>query len=437
MNTAGQKIAVFWHRRDLRVEDNVGLYNALKSGLPVQPLFIFDTNILGKLDDLQDRRVDFIHQTLTELQHTFTAQGSSLLVKHGEPMAVWQSLVAELNIAAVYVNHDYEPYARKRDTAIGDWLSAQGIKFHTFKDQVIFEKEDILTSQGTPYNVFTPYRNAWRDRLGPPDYQPRPSEALLDRLVKTGPHPFPELKEIGFKKNGVSFPAKKLREEIVQNYHNTRNFPARDGTSRLSVHLRFGTVSIRRLVEKALKLNDTWLNELIWREFFMMILWHYPHTVNRPFREKYASVPWRQDEGDFRRWCQGITGYPMVDAGMRELNRTGIMHNRVRMVTAGFLTRHLFIDWRWGERYFAKKLLDFDLSANVGNWQWAAGCGCDAAPYFRIFNPTTQIKKFDPDYEYIKKWVPELGTAEYPEPIVAHKAARQRALDTFKKALGG
>jgi deoxyribodipyrimidine photo-lyase len=350
MSQNQSKIIVFWFRRDLRLQDNTGLYRALSSGRPVLPLFIFDHDILEELEDKRDRRVEFIHFTLKEIQDELRKTGSSLLIRHGKPLAVWKDLAQAFDIAAVYANHDYEPYAGKRDQEIEEFLTSRGIEFHTFKDQVIFEKNEILTAEGKPYTVYTPYRNSWRKALGGDNIKPNPSEDLIGNFQKTDPFPFPALPEIGFETTGTKFPAWALREDIIRNYHKQRDYPAIDGTSRLSVHLRFGTVSIRQLVRRALNLNETWLDELVWREFFMMILWHFPYVVDQPFREKYAAIPWCNDEKEFKAWCEGKTGYPMVDAGMRELNNTGYMHNRVRMITASFLTKHLLIVWRWGER---------------------------------------------------------------------------------------
>jgi len=428
------KIAVFWFRRDLRLEDNVGLHAALKGELPVLPLFIFDSNILDALQDRDDRRVEFIHHHLTEMQQTLHESGSSLLVVHGKPLEVWQNLLAEFDIAAVYTNHDYEPYATKRDEAVQELLESKGVSFQTYKDQVIFEKTEILSGQDKPYTVYTPYKNKWRSLLMGEHIRSHPSEEV-ENFLPVKSFEIPSLESMGFVATGQEFPSADLREELVRTYHDTRNIPSIEGTTRLSVHLRFGTISIRRLVRRALELNETWLDELIWREFFMMILWNFPQVVDQPFKEKYSDIPWRNNEREFQAWCDGKTGYPIVDAGMRELNETGFMHNRVRMITASFLVKHLLVDWRKGERYFARKLLDFELSANNGNWQWSAGCGCDAAPYFRVFNPYTQVKKFDPELKYIKKWVPELNSLDYPNAIVEHKFARERVLKTYKDAL--
>lgn len=426
---------IFWFRRDLRFQDNVGFYRALKSGHPVIPLFIFDSNILEKLEDKDDRRVNFIHQTITALNDCLISMGSSIQVKHGKPEAVWPELLKQHNPAAVYTNHDYEPYAKDRDQAVKAILSEHKIPFYTYKDQVIFEKDEVLTRSDTPYTVYTPYRNAWMERFSSEGIQSSPSQDYLDNCIKCEPQELPAISDLGFSAAHYRFPSTEVPEDIIHDYQEKRDYPAIAGTSRLSVHLRFGTVSVRELVQRAADLNETWLSELIWREFFMAILWHFPHVVNSPFRKKYKLIPWRDDADDFQRWCEGQTGYPIVDAGMRELNETGFMHNRVRMITAGFLTKHLLIDWRRGEAYFARKLLDYELASNNGNWQWAAGCGCDAAPYFRIFNPYTQAKKFDPDRKYIRQWVPEVDGEDYPKAMVDHKWARERTLTVFKSAL--
>ncbi len=433
-------LIVFWFRRDLRTHDNTGLYHALKAaqeeGLRVMPLFIFDRTILDKLDDKRDRRVEFIHHALGEMQQDFTASHSSLLVRYGFPLEVWQELLQEYRIKAVFTNHDYEPYAKQRDEAVSTLLSAQGVSLHTFKDTVIFEKSEVLTAEERPYSVFTPYSRKWKAQLTDIHTSSYPVSEHRSAFWQPLQTPsMPTLEEMGFQKVGEPFPSKEVRADIVRSYNQTRDFPAQQGTTRLSVHLRFGTVSVRELVRTALELNETWLNELIWRDFYMQILWHFPHVEHSAFKPAYDHIPWRHDELDFERWCKGLTGYPIVDAGMRELNATGFMHNRVRMIVASFLTKHLLLDWRWGERYFAQKLLDFDLAANNGGWQWAAGTGCDAAPYFRIFNPASQTEKFDPKLEYIKRWVPELNSFDYPQPIVDHKFARERALSTYKQAL--
>lgn len=428
-------VAVFWFRRDLRIEDNAGLFYALQCGLPVLPVFIFDTDILSQLDSKLDRRVDFIHQALTELQIKLTAQGSTLWVETGKPREVFEKLTKEFDIKFVYCNRDYEPNALRRDREVKAWLETKSIDFLTFKDQVIFESDEILKENGEPYTIFTPYSKTWKLKLSARRYLPYPSEKVTIEFVKIDQRPIPSLEEIGFQKTDLIYTAPIADENIIQTYDETRNFPALDGTTGLSVHLRFGTVSIRKLVALAVKLNEQWMNELIWREFFMSILMHFPFVTNNAFKKKYNCIAWRNNETEFKAWCEGKTGYPMVDAGMRQLNETGWMHNRVRMIVAGFLTKHLLIDWRWGEAYFANKLTDYDLSANNGNWQWAAGCGCDAAPYFRIFNPTEQIKRFDPELKYIHRWVKELDTPDYPKPIVEHTLARNRALEVYKTSL--
>ncbi|MCS6975090.1 MAG: DNA photolyase family protein [Cyclobacteriaceae bacterium] len=423
---------LMWLRRDLRITDNAALYYALKENSKVLPVFIFDTEILNKLDDQTDARVTFIHQSLSLLKTELEKLGSSLLILHGNPVEIYTSI----NAKAVYTNHDYEPYARDRDTKVRDILQAKNAVFKTFKDQVIFEKDEVLKDDGQAYTVYTPYSRKWKALCNDFYLKPYPVEKYLDNLKKVQPLPLPELPQIGFQPSSIAFPERIIRTKILTDYHKTRDYPGIQGTSRLSVHLRFGTISIRQLARLAYNKNEKYLNELIWRDFYHMILWHFPHVVNRAFKPEYDRIPWRNDPEEFKAWCEGRTGYPIVDAGMRELNATGYMHNRVRMITASFLTKHLLIDWRLGEAYFAKKLLDFDLAANNGGWQWAAGSGCDAAPYFRIFNPLLQTEKFDPQLTYIRKWIPELGTSSYPKPIVDHSFARQRALQVYSAALG-
>jgi len=435
MTKINKNVAVFWFRRDLRLEDNAGLFHALKSGISVLPLFIFDTEILSQLEDKHDRRVDFIHQALTSLQIQLEAVGSSLCVKIGKPLDVFTQLTEEYNINSVYTNRDYERSALQRDKEVKELLGSKSIEFLTFKDQVIFESNEVLKSNGEPYTIFTPYSKIWKNNLSEKSYESFPSQQLINQFVKIENMPIPTLQEIGFQKTDMLFIPPTVDESIIATYDETRNLPAVEGTTRLSVHLRFGTVSVRKLVGLALKLNEVWLNELIWREFFMSILVHFPNVETGAFRKKYEGIAWRNNETEFAAWCEGKTGYPIVDAGMRQLNETGWMHNRVRMVVASFLTKHLLIDWRWGEAYFANKLIDYELSANNGNWQWAAGCGCDAAPYFRVFNPTEQTKRFDPDLIYIRRWVKELDSFEYPQPIVEHAFARNRALEVYKKGI--
>ncbi|MBL8016527.1 MAG: deoxyribodipyrimidine photo-lyase [Ignavibacteria bacterium] len=429
------KINIFWFRRDLRLEDNSGLFHALNSQLPVLPLFIFDSEILDKLENRKDARVEFIHNALTELNDKLYEAGTNLLVKRGSPLKVWKELMAEHDIGEVFTNSDYEPYAVERDSAVKELLAGKQIAFNTYKDHVIFEKNEVLKQDRSPYTIYTPYSKVWRAQLNEASTREFRSEKLIGNFAKVKRSGLPSLESIGFKPAGIEFPPKELPVNVIKNYDTTRDIPAINGTSRLSVHLRFGTVSIRKLVREALKLNDTWLRELIWREFFMMILYRFPHSATGAFRKEYDNIKWRNNEAEFEAWCRGETGYPIVDAGMRELNATGFMHNRLRMITASFLTKDLLIDWRWGERYFAEKLLDYELASNCGGWQWAAGTGCDAAPYFRIFNPDLQAAKFDPEHKYIKKWVPELEGFGYPQKIVDHSEARNRTLAAYKNAL--
>jgi deoxyribodipyrimidine photo-lyase len=429
-------IVLFWFRRDLRLDDNAGLYEALKQNMNVLPIFLFDSEILNKLDNKQDARVHFIHHQLTVLQQQLSALGSSIMVKLGKPKEIFESLAQQYIIKAVYTNHDYEPYAIKRDHEIAELLRSKGISFHSFKDQVIFEKDEVTKDDLKPYTVFTPYMKKWKSKLTTNHLMPHPTQNYNNNFFQTAAIPLPTLADIGFLPSSIDFPGSEIIPAVIQHYSEQRDIPSIKGTSRLSVHLRFGTVSIRSLVAQAQRLNEKWLNELIWREFYMMILYHFPHVVNRAFKPAYDRIPWSNNETHFKLWCEGKTGYPIVDAGMRELNRTGFMHNRVRMITASFLTKHLLIDWRWGEAYFAKKLLDFELSSNNGGWQWSASSGCDAAPYFRVFNPYEQTKKFDPQLKYIKQWIPEFDELNYIKPIVDHKFARERVLSTYKKALG-
>jgi len=426
---------VFWFRRDLRLDDNAGLFHALNNGAEVLPIFIFDDNILSQLPR-DDARITFIHQQLTKMEHRLKAKGKSLAVFHGNPSAIFAKLIAENDIKTVFTNHDYEPYARKRDLEISRLLKEKGIEFKTSKDQVIFEKNEVIKDDGTPYVVFTPYSNKWKENFSKQGLKKYNSEDYISQ-IKKHTYTFLSLNDIGFEASAIKVPEYDLSGLLIDNYEKTRNFPALNKTSHLGIYLRFGAVSIRDVVAKAdQSKNDTFLKELIWREFFMQILWHFPQTVTKSFRPKYDGILWGNNESWFEKWCTGKTGYPFVDAGMRELNATGHMYNRVRMIVASFLCKHLLIDWRWGEAYFAAKLLDYEQSSNVGNWQWAAGSGVDAAPYFRIFNPTEQIKKFDKDLSYIRMWVPELGTNGYPEPIVNHKEAREKCLVTYKKAVG-
>jgi deoxyribodipyrimidine photo-lyase len=432
-----EKVAIFWFRRDLRWHDNAGLYEALKSGYPVLPIFIFDNQILNELPK-NDARVNFIFDTLqrmrSELQNKY---GASIAIFHGTPTAVYRKLLDAYDIKAVHANKDYEPYALKRDTVIHELLVQSNIPMHLHKDQVIFEENEIVKDDGKPYVVYTPYKNKWKSVFNGDKLIENDSFNHLDKVIRHNENGFTKIEELGFEASPIEVPDYLVNPSLIQNYEARRNFPSiKNGTSRLGPHLRFGTVSVREMMKKAIaEENEVFWSELIWREFFMQILWHFPHTVNSAFRPKYDRIKWRNVKEEFEKWKNGQTGYALVDAGMRELNATGYMHNRVRMLVASFLCKHLLIDWRWGEAYFAEKLLDFDLSANVGNWQWAAGSGVDAAPYFRIFNPMTQIEKFDKQKEYINKWVPELQELTYPPMMVDHKMARERCLKTYKEAV--
>ncbi len=433
-----KEVSVFWFRRDLRFEDNIGLYHALNDKYPVLPIFIFDKNILEHLPR-DDARVNFIHDTLSKLSLQLEQNyQSSIAMYHDSPEKVFKEILNTYQLKKVYANHDYEPYARERDQNVLQLLSKQKVEFITHKDQVIFEKNEIVKNDGTPYVVYTPYKNKWKETFSPNKLKIFPSEKHLSNCLQDSKLPSISIQEMGFTTSPIQVPQFDASPFLIQNYEATRNFPAKEkGTSRLGPHLRFGTVGIRSMIKKAIaEENEVFWSELIWREFFMQILWHYPNTVNQAFKPKYDRIEWRNNKEDFEKWKKGETGYPLVDAGMRELNKTGYMHNRVRMVVASFLCKHLLIDWRWGEAYFAEKLLDFDLSANVGNWQWASGSGVDAAPYFRIFNPTTQITKFDKNLKYINTWVEDLNEFTYPKPMVEHKMARERCLDVYKKAVG-
>ncbi len=430
-----EKISVFWFRRDLRLHDNHALFRALISGNPVLPVFIFDTEILDRLSTKTDARISFIYAEIQKIKTELEKLGSSLKIFYTKPSGAFRDLTDQYQIQSVFANKDYEPYAKERDNEVVELLEKKDIPFNLYKDQVIFEEKEVLKDDGTPYTVFTPYSKKWKQVFNETEIQYFPSEKIQENFIKTKPFSFPQLKELGFEKSSIEISPFEISEEIIRNYAENRDLPAIKGTTRLGVHLRFGTLSIRELTRKAMDWSETFLNELIWRNFFSTILWHFPQLVDKAFKPKYDFIQWRNNEKEFERWCNGETGYPMVDAGMRELNETGFMHNRVRMVTASFLTKHLLIDWRWGEAYFAEKLLDYELASNNGNWQWAAGTGCDAAPYFRIFNPESQQKKFDHKGDYIRKWIPETGTVKYPQPMVEHKFARERALKVYKVAL--
>jgi deoxyribodipyrimidine photo-lyase len=431
-----KKVNIFWFRRDLRLDDNLGFFEALKAEHPVLPIFIFDTKILDQLPK-DDARVTFIHETLQDLRQTLQDEHkSSIALFKGEPIDIYKQLIKDYDIETVYTNHDYEPYATARDTEIKTFLRDNKVEFSTFKDQVIFEKNDIVKKDGKPYMVYTPYMRKWKEKFRSNDLEIFYTDSYLSNLIEQSSLPNLTLNDIGFEKSKQNIADYDVTPTLIETYEATRNFPAQDSTSRLGPHLRFGTVSIRKMIKKAIaEENEIFWQELIWREFFTQILWHFPHTKDQAFKPKYDRIEWRYNEAEFEAWCNGETGYPLVDAGMRQLNATGFMHNRVRMLVGSFLCKHLLMDWRLGEAYFAEKLHDYDMASNVGNWQWVAGSGVDASPYFRIFNPTTQIQKFDKNLEYIKKWVPDFQELTYPKPIVEHKMARERCLETYKAAL--
>ncbi len=438
-----KKVNIFWFRRDLRLDDNIGFYKALHGKFPVLPIFIFDSEILDKLPK-DDARVTFIFDKLQRMRNELQEEGSSLAMYHGKPLEIYKQLVKDFDVQNVITNRDYEVYAQDRDTEIKEYLASvktgnddETIGFYTYKDQVIFEKDEVVKDDGDPYVVYTPFKNKWKATFdADKDLKIYYTSQHLENLYQNSRLPNLTLSDIGFEKSSIEVPEYDVTPTLIQEYEKTRNFPAQDGTSHLGPHLRFGTVSVRKMMKKAIsENNEVFWNELIWREFFMQILWHFPETQEKAFRSKYDRIDWRNDEEEFEKWKTGTTGYALVDAGMRQLNKSGYMHNRVRMLVASFLCKHLLIDWRWGETYFAEKLLDYEQSSNVGNWQWAAGSGVDAAPYFRIFNPMTQVDKFDKQHKYIKKWVPEFGTDSYPDMMVDHKEARERCLKTYKEAV--
>lgn len=431
-----KEVNIFWFRRDLRLDDNAALKAALQDDQPVLPIFIFDTEILEKLPE-DDARVSFIFDELQKMRNELQEnEGSSIAMFYGTPEDIFKELLSDYKIKKVFTNRDYEPYARERDKKISKLLSENEIEFLDFKDQVIFEKYEVVKQDGDPYVVYTPYKNVWREKFSKLDMEFHYTTRFMDNFYQNSRLPNLSLADIGFKKSSLKVPDYKVTPGLIKEYQDKRDYPAVEGTSRLGPHLRFGTVSVRQMIRDADKeRNKTFLDELVWREFFMQILYHFPHTLTEAFKKKYDRINWRNNKEEFELWKQGKTGYPLVDAGMRQLNESGFMHNRIRMLVGSFLCKHLLIDWRWGEAYFAEKLLDYEMSSNVGNWQWVAGSGVDAAPYFRIFNPTTQIEKFDKNEEYIKEWVPEYGTDDYPEKMVDHKEARERALKIYKEAV--
>ncbi len=431
-----KSVNLFWFRRDLRLEDNAGLYHALRSGRPVVPIFIFDRNILDKLEDKNDARVAFIRQQLLLIQQSLHMQAASLEVYYGFPQDIFTGLVEKYSVGTVFTNHDYEAYARSRDAEIGEYLKKAGVGFRTYKDHVIFEKTEVSKDNGEPYSVFTPYSRKWLARLNDFYLKAYLVSKYRTNFYRQEAFAIPSLQEMGFEEGTYGIPSADWQEELIRHYDKSRDFPGQEGTSRLGIHLRFGTLSIREAARQAMDLNKVFLGELIWRDFYQMILWNHPEIgEGHAFKPAYERIRWRNDEHDFALWCEGRTGYPIVDAGMRQLNNTGFMHNRVRMIVASFLCKHLLIDWRWGEAYFAAKLLDFEFASNNGGWQWASGSGCDAAPYFRVFNPALQTKKFDRQADYIRAWVPEYKGSDYPEPMVNHEAARERCLKIYREAL--
>ena len=428
-------VSICWFRRDLRLHDNAALYHALKGEHPVLPLFIFDREILDELEDKDDARLTFIYNSVEKMRDELQQQGSSIIIKYGKPAQVWDELLKEYPVAAVYTNRDYEPYAKNRDTAVAAKLSEKGIPFNDYKDQMIFDRSEVVKDDGKPYTVFTPYKKRWFKTLKPFHLKAYPTGKYFNNLAQTRPLHFITLQEMGFVKSELEFP-KDEYEDIIEDYAKNRDYPAKKGTSHIGLHLRFGTVSIRDCARRAFEKEQTWLGELVWREFYMMALDHFPETQTKAYRPKYDHINWRNNEKEYEAWCRGETGYPLVDAGMRELNATGFMHNRIRMVTASFLVKHLLVDWRWGEHYFARRLLDYEASTNIGSWQWVAGSGTDVMPYFRIFNPEAQLKKFDPKKEYIKQWVPEYDNADkYPAPMVDNREGKERALKEYRAAV--
>jgi deoxyribodipyrimidine photo-lyase len=430
-----EKLTIFWFRRDLRIHDNRGFYEALNGSNRVIPIFIYDTEITDKLKK-EDPRLTFIEKALGGINSAMKRNRCTTGIYRGTPKAIFKKLIREFTVQNVIANHDYEPYALQRDEEIRNLLKEEGIHFTTFKDQVVFEKNEVVKDDGKPYVVYTPYSRKWIAKFEAEGIEQYPSENHLDQLYNERPLPRISLEEMGFEKSELVPKEFRFDADLIDQYEETRNFPATDNTSRLGVHLRFGTQSVRQLIAKsAERENPTFLKELIWREFFMQILWHFPHVKDQCFKKQYDRIEYRNDIEEFEKWCKGETGYPLVDAGMRQMNATGFMHNRVRMLVASFLCKHLLIDWRWGEAYFAEKLFDYEMASNVGNWQWAAGCGVDAAPYFRIFNPYEQIKKFDKKLVYTNQWVEDLEQPSYPDPIVEHKMARERCLKEYKAAL--
>ena len=429
------EVSVMWFRRDLRLEDNAALYYALKNGSEVVPVFVFDKNILDDLEEKKDRRVEFIYNALQDMQTILKKHKSSLEVYYGTPEDAYKKLLSKYTIKTVFANEDFEQYAIDRDNTIHALLQKHNSELKLYKDQVIFSKNEITKKNKELYSVFTPYSKLWLATVNEFYLKTYPTEKYFKHFFKQKDAALPTLKSMGFEATNEPFPSKEFDEERIGHYDKTRDTPSVEGTSRLGVHLRFGTISIRKLVSFAKQNNAIYLKELIWREFYQMILWQSENVrKERAFKPKFDNITWRNNQTEFQRWCEGKTGYPMVDAGMRQLNAIGFMHNRVRMITASFLSKHLLIDWRWGEAYFAKKLLDYDYANNNGGWQWSAGTGADPSPYFRVFNPEAQRKKFDKNFDYIRQWVPEYKSPDY-KPMIDHKTTRQRALQVYRAAV--
>jgi deoxyribodipyrimidine photo-lyase len=424
------KVNVFWFRRDLRINDNIGLNIALASKNPVIGIFIFDDKITLKLQS-NDARISFIYKHLNKINNSLKKVNSSLLILKGTPIEVFINLIKNYEIDKLYSNIDYEPYGIDRDAKITSLLESNQIKHFQYKDHVVFSPNEILKDNGEPYTVYTPYKNKWLLKFKQNSIST--SEFVGISNFHNINFQLPTIDELGFEKSNID--VVDFNNKSIKDYAKNRDFPFLNSGSFLGVHLRFGTISLRDILSLLGENDSVFLSELIWREFFMMITYHYPFVKDSNFKKKYDNVIWRNDQTEFQNWCDGKTGYPIVDAGMRELNQTGYMHNRVRMIVAGFLCKHLLIDWKWGEKYFSEKLLDYELSSNNGNWQWAAGTGCDSAPYFRIFNPFTQQKKFDKDLLYVKKWIPNYDPDTYIDYVVDHKFARKRALDAYKLGL--
>lgn len=416
-----KKVNIHWFRRDLRLEDNTALQQACNGDLPVQCVFVFDPEIIADLPP-NDARISFIHTTLQSIDRRLRQQGSSLWVLHADVASAMEEILRVYDVQTVFANEDYEPYAIQRDQTVGELLRRSGADLKLFQDHVLFAKDAILKADGDPYTVFTPYKIKWLERL---DHWNAPKEMDAFHFNESN-HEAVSLRQLGFIPSSIQVPP--VNKESISEYAINRDVLAKE-TSRLGPHLRFGTVSVRQAVEWG-KNTPSYLNELIWREFFIQIMYHFPSSMIHNFKRQFDSVQWRNDPEEFQRWCEGRTGIPLVDAGMHQLNTTGYMHNRVRMVVAGFLCKNLLIDWRWGEAYFAEKLLDYEMASNVGNWQWAAGTGCDAAPYFRVFNPIRQQERFDPHGEYVNRW---LGNSAFIQPLCDLKESRKRAIEEYSK----